>query len=353
MNNTVLVLIPKVKNLQEMSQFRPISLCNVIYKLCSMVLANRLRQVLDDIISIEQSAFVSGRLITDNVLVAYECIHYLKKKKGKLGAAAIKLDMVKAYDRVDWGYLRTIMTKLGFCDFWITTIMKCVESVTFPVRVNGVFSEVFIPTRGIRQGDPISPYLFLLCAEGFSSLLKYSGPQFLSRGIHVGIHAPWISHLMFADDCILFTQASARGADRLVEIIDKYQRGSGQLVNVGKLAIFFNGNCSSEVKEIVITATGVTKVALEEKYLGLPIAIGRSSKEVFEYIPGRIKGLMNGWGEKKLSSAAKETLIKSKAQAIPTYSMSCFLLSPATCKKITASISNFWWSNSVDKRGFH
>jgi hypothetical protein len=138
---------------------------------------------------------------------------------------------------------------------------------------------------GMRQGDPISPYLFLLCAEGFSFLLKYSGPQFLSRGIRVGIHAPWISHLMFVDDYILFTQASTREADRLMEIIDKYQRGSGQLVNVGKSTIFFSGNCSSETKEIVITATGVTKVTLEEKYLGLPTAIGRSSKEVFEYIP--------------------------------------------------------------------
>jgi len=130
-NNTVLVLIPKVKNPQELSQFRPIALCNVLYKICSKVIANRLRLVLDDIISEEQSAFVPGRLITYNVLVAYESIHYLKRKKGVTGACALKLYMAKAYDRVEWIYLRSIMLKLGFSVSFVNLIMKCVETVQF------------------------------------------------------------------------------------------------------------------------------------------------------------------------------------------------------------------------------
>jgi hypothetical protein len=214
-NRTVLVLIPKVANPQELTQFTPISLCNVLYKICSKAMANRLRCILDDIISEEQSAFVPGRLITDNVLLTYECIHYLRKKKGKNGACAVKLDMAKAYDRVEWEYLRAIMMALGFTVRWCDLVMKCITSVSFSVRVNGALSQPFNPTRGIRQGDPISPYLFLLCAEGLTSMLKNCGPQYIAKGIRVGIHAPWISHLLFADDSMIFMQANKRSADRL------------------------------------------------------------------------------------------------------------------------------------------
>jgi hypothetical protein len=186
-NKTIPALIPKVSNPQNLSQYR--SLCNVLYKLRSKTMANRLRVILDEIISEEQSAFVPERLITNNMLIAHECIHYLRNMKGKMGGCAIKLDMAKTYDRVEWRFPRAIMKKLGFPVRWCSLIMKCVSSISFCIRVNGVFLESFTPSRGIRQGDPISPYLFLLCSEGLSCMLKNIGPRYISRGVRVSRNA--------------------------------------------------------------------------------------------------------------------------------------------------------------------
>lgn len=150
-NNTFIVLIPKVQSRVSLSQFCPITLCNVIYKIISKALANRLKIVLPDIISKEQSSFVPGRIITDNVLTAYECLHSMRPKwPGRNVYCALKLDMTKAYDRVEWNFLGAIMLKLGFCENWVRKVMKCVTSVCFSVLFNGKKMESFKPSRGIR-----------------------------------------------------------------------------------------------------------------------------------------------------------------------------------------------------------
>jgi hypothetical protein len=139
-NETCVVLIPKVKEPDSMKDLRPISLCNVVYKLVSKVLANRLKLILLEIIAPNQSAFVPGRLITDNILLAYECTHHMKNKRsGKEGFAAIKLDMSKAYDRVEWNFVEEMMRRMGFDERWITLIMRCITSVRYQFKVNGSY----------------------------------------------------------------------------------------------------------------------------------------------------------------------------------------------------------------------
>ena len=172
-NHTNIVLVPKVKNPKKMSDFRPISLCNGSYNIISKVLANRLKQILPAIISLTQSAFIPGRLIRNNILVTYETLHSMHvRKKSKKGSIALKLDINKAYDRVEWPFLQGMMQRMGFPNRWIGWVMGCVTTPSFSILNNGEPYGNINPSRGIRQGDPLSPYLFLLYAEGLTSLLS-------------------------------------------------------------------------------------------------------------------------------------------------------------------------------------
>ncbi len=210
------------------TEYRPISLCNMVYKLVSKTLANRLKGILPELISPTQSAFVPGRLIIDNILVAFETLHYLNTRRGRgLGQMALKLDMSKAYDRVEWCFLKGMMRQLGFCESWIELVTGCITSVTYLVLINGSPKGFIMPTRGIRQGDPLSPYLFLLCAEGLSAILTQAMDKGELHGVACSGTGPKLSHLFFADDSLLFCKATKKKSEVLLSKLTLYEKASG------------------------------------------------------------------------------------------------------------------------------
>ena len=255
---------------------------------------------------------------------------------------AVKLDMSKAFDRVEWGFISKVMEKLGFCNRWRDLVMQCITSVSYSVLINGVAHGNIHPSRGLRQGDPLSPSLFLLCAEGLSTLIHQAARKKLITGISITKGCPKVTHLLFADDSILFCKASLEECHLLRSILMEYEEASGQKVNTDKSSIFFSPNTAQATRDEIFNILGPMQNSRLTKYLGFPSLIGRSKKQVFAILKERIGQKLAGWKGKLLSISGKEILIKAVALAIPTYTMSCFLLPQGLCDDMERMMKNFW-----------
>jgi hypothetical protein len=223
--------------------------------------------------------------------------------------------------------------------------MQSIKTVKYRIKVNGEYTEEIVPQRGLRQGDPLSSYLFLICAEGFSSLLHNAEINDSIQGIKVCVATPSITHLLFADDSLILMKADVSNVACLQEILKVYEACSGQKINMEKSSILFSPSTKLIDREQIKQKLQLASETHNERYLGLPVHISHSKLKAFEYIKKKIWTRIQGWKEKLLFMVGKEILVKSIAQAITTYAMSCFDLTKNLYDQVRAMICRYWWSN--------
>ncbi|KAL9840753.1 putative RNA-directed DNA polymerase [Arabidopsis thaliana] len=231
--------------------------------------------------------------------------------------------------------------------------MWCITTVQYKVLINGQPKGLIIPERGLRQGDPLSPYLFILCTEVLIANIRKAERQNLITGIKVATPSPAVSHLLFADDSLFFCKANKEQCGIILEILKQYESVSGQQINFSKSSIQFGHKVEDSIKADIKLILGIHNLGGMGSYLGLPESLGGSKTKVFSFVRDRLQSRINGWSAKFLSKGGKEVMIKSVAAALPTYVMSCFRLPKAITSKLTSAVAKFWWSSNGDSRGMH
>ncbi|XP_019091045.1 PREDICTED: uncharacterized protein LOC109128670 [Camelina sativa] len=319
-NYIQLCLIPKIANPMHMSDLQPISLCSVLYKIISNILVNRLKPLLCVIVSPNQTAFVPERLIFDNIMVAHELVHALRTDpQVSKSFLAIKTDMSKAFDRVEWSYIKALLTAMGFHSKWIGWIMACVTSVTFTVLLNDQEHE----SKG-----------------------KINGVQYSEEG-------PSLHHLLFADDSLFLCKAEVEQCTQLNQILKEYGEATGQIINLSKSSITFGSKVVEDVKLQIKQVMGIENEGGAGSYLGLPECFSGSKKDMLAYIHDKLKNRLSGYFARNLITRGKEVLLKFVAMVMPVYAMSCFKVPKSTCNALSSAMADFWWQALEHKRKIH
>ncbi|GAU36456.1 hypothetical protein TSUD_166220 [Trifolium subterraneum] len=318
-NSTFIALIPKVDNPQRLNDFRPISLVGSLYKILAKVLANRLRQVVRSVVSEVQSAFVVARQILDGIMIANEIVDDARRHRKEL--VLFKADFEKAYDSVDWGYLDDVMRQMAFPVLWRKWIKECVGTASASVLVNDSPTDEFFLERGLRQGDPLSPFLFLLAVEG----------------------------LNFADDTLLLGVKSRANIRALREILVLFEAVSGLKVNFQKSMLVGVNVVETWLAEaVLVLRCSVGKVSF--LYLGLPIGSDPHRVSLWEPVVQSIHIRLMSWKSRFLSFGGRLVLLKSVLTSLPVYALSFFKAPSGIISSIEFILNNFFWGESEDRR---
>ncbi|XP_060182357.1 uncharacterized protein LOC132612025 [Lycium barbarum] len=256
---------------QTFADMRPISLSNFINKVISRVVQDKLEGILPSLISPNQSGFVKGRCIIENVLLTQEVVTDIRLR-GKPANVVLKLDMAKAYDRVSWSYLIRVLRKMGFAEIFIDMVWRLIANNWYSILLNGQAYGFFHSTRGVKQGDPLSPALFLLSAE------------VLSRALN-----SLFENNEFRNDTIIFSSADARSLELIMDVLHAYEQVSGQLINKGKSSFYVYSKVSNVLIQQVENITGFKRGTFPFTYLGCPITHSRKRKADYNDLIKKVK----------------------------------------------------------------
>ncbi|KAJ9556398.1 hypothetical protein OSB04_011012 [Centaurea solstitialis] len=320
-NSSFVTLIPKNTSPIGLNDFRPISLVGILYKVLTKVLAERMKSVLENVISNVQSAFLKGRSVLDGVLVANETVSYLKRLKKK--CLIFKVDFEKGYDSVSWEFLLDMLEKMGFGQKWRNWILK---SLNFGEWIP---TEEFSMENGIRQGDPLAPFLFLVVAEGLHIMVEEAIDKGLFKGLKVGNGGVVLSHLQYADDVIFFGECEAENIVNLTKLLKCFHEVSGLKVNINKCNIFGIGVPDDEVLGWT-RVIGCGSGSLPFTYLGLPVGASMKKVSHWEKVIIKFKNKLSSWKAKWLSFGGRLSLVKSVLSSLPLYYFS-FFHAPGGC----------------------
>ena len=311
-----------------------------LYKIIAKVLAGSLKKVLPSVIDESQSAFLKGRGILDSVLMANEAIEDLKRK-GRSGLC-LKLDFEKAYDSVRWDFLYDILLRMGFNNKWILWIRGCLESASMSVLVNGCPTEEFKPSRGLRQGDPLAPFLFLVVAEGLSGVVRQALKNNLLSGLKIGKNELEVCILQFADDTLFLCENTFSNVVTLKAILRGFKLAFGLKINFHKSKLA-GINVPSNAVVVYSKTLNCTQMGVPFKYLGLEVGGNPRKKLFWEPVITKLKARLSMWKGRFLSMAGRICLINSVISAIPLYYLSLFKAPESVCKSIISIQRRFLW----------
>eukprot|EP00253_Pinus_taeda_P004596 PITA_04596 len=348
-NSTFLALIPKENRPTSFSRFRPISLCNSSYKIFTKIIATRLQPLLPSLISENQGGFLSNKQIHDTITLVQEAIHSSTSRQEK--GFVLKLDLANAFDRVRHSFLFAVMGKMGFNSAFISTIAACISGPWISPLINGRPCEAFQSSRGLRQGCPLSPYLFILMAESFSSALEHNRRVGLISGIKFVNGVKNINHSQFADDTLLIGGASATIARRFKNLLDQFMDYSGGAVNFHKSCIY-DWNISNQTAHSITNIFGVAYKAKWDHftYLGMPVSLGPLKVATWNEIIDKVKRKVQQWGIHWLNPAGRLILLKSGITSLPLYRFTLYQAPAIFHHKLEVALRNFLWQGGKKEK---